>query len=79
MVEFEKMTGDEIEYGENKFIEVTRKKAVSEEGEKEFIAIVTGYFDDDGKKRYKNNLSIPMEEDVVNFISEKLPEMLRKE
>jgi hypothetical protein len=30
----------------------------------------------DGKKRYKNNFALPIDEKVVNFIAEKIKEML---
>lgn len=79
MVEFEKVTGEDIRYGENSFLEVTLKKAVSGEGENEFIALVGGVIDEEGNKRYKKNFSIPMDEEVVNFIAKKLPEILEKD
>lgn len=78
MVEFEKVEGEELKFGENKFIEVTRKRAVSGEGEKEFLALVRGYYDEQGKKRYKNNLSLPMEEEVVEFVVKELPRLLKE-
>ncbi len=76
MVEFEKIDGKKFEFGDKEFIEVTKKIASSEEGEEPFISIVRGFLDEDGNKRYKNNISVPLKKDVVNFLKEALPEMV---
>ncbi len=76
MVEFETLKSEEITFGENNFIEVARKKAISEDGENEFVSLTRGYFTADGTRRYKTNFSVPNDEDVVDFITENLPEML---
>lgn len=75
MVEFETLKSEEITFGENNFIQVARKKAISEEGENEFVSLTRGYFTPDGDRRYKTNFSVPMEDDVVEFIVEHLPKM----
>lgn len=76
MVEFEKVKSEEITFGENNFLEVARKRAISEEGANEFIAFARGYFTEDGDRRYKTNFSVPLDADVVEFILDRLPEML---
>lgn len=76
MVEFETLKSEEITFGENNFIQVARKKAISEDGENEFISLTRGYFTADGSRRYKSNFSVPVDDDVVEFILANLPAML---
>lgn len=74
MVEFKTLDSDEIEFGEDEFIEIARKKSVSGEGEKEFVSLSRGVVDD-GERRYKSNFSVPMDEEVIDFILSVLPSM----
>ncbi|MCK4497349.1 MAG: hypothetical protein KAU24_04080 [Candidatus Aenigmarchaeota archaeon] len=75
MVEFETMKAEEIKFGKNNFLEVARKKAKSEEGENEFIAISRGFFLPDGTKRFKKSLAIPDDETIKDFVSKNVKEM----
>lgn len=75
MVEFQTIKSEEVKFGNNNFIEVARKKAITEEGENEFISLSRGFFLPDGTRRYKRSFTIPLENEVVNFISEKLKEV----
>ncbi|MDY6770823.1 MAG: hypothetical protein SV186_02570 [Candidatus Nanohaloarchaea archaeon] len=79
MVEFETVRSDEVEFGDGEFIEVAVKRAVSGEGEDQFISLTRGYVNEEGDKRYKSNFSIPRQDDVVTFLAEKLPDMLENE
>jgi len=74
MVTFETMKAEEIKFGKNNFLEVARKKATSEQGENEFIAISRGFFLPDGTKKFKRSIAIPDEDEIKNFISEKIKE-----
>ena len=76
MVEFETIKAEEIKFGNNNFIEVARKKAITEEGENEFISLSRGFFAQTGERRYRKSFTIPPEASVVDFISEKVKEML---
>ncbi len=76
MVEFETIKAEEIKFGNNNFIEVARKKAITPEGENEFISISRGFYLLDKEKRYRKSLTVPISEEVVNFISEKIKEMI---
>ncbi|MDY6789048.1 MAG: hypothetical protein SVV03_03730 [Candidatus Nanohaloarchaea archaeon] len=76
MVEFEVLKSKEINFGSNDFIEVARKKAVSDDGETEFLALTRGYYDRNDDKRYKTNFSIPKNKEVIDFIMDNLPEMI---
>jgi len=75
MVEYETIKSEEMKFGNNNFIEVARKKAKSETGEREFISISRG-FDMNGQKRYTKSFTVPDEKEVVDFVSEKLKEMI---
>lgn len=77
MVEFETLQSEEITFNENDFIQVARKKAISEDGENEFISLTRGYFTDDGNRRFKSNFSVPEDEDVIEFIIQQLPDMMQ--
>ncbi len=61
-VKFETLKSEEIKFGKNNFIEVARKKAISEDGENEFISISRGYYDRNNMKKYKANIALPLDE-----------------
>lgn len=72
MVEFQTLKAEEVKFGKNNFLEIARKKAVTEEGENEFIAISRGFFLPDGTKRFKKSIAIPDEDAVKTFIADKI-------
>ena len=76
MVEFETIKSEEIMFGNTNFIEIARKKAKTEEGENEFISISRGFYMLDKQKRYRKSLTIPLSKEVVDFVSEKIKEMI---
>ena len=61
MVEFEVMTAEEVKFGSNNFIEVARKKAITNDGEKEFLSLSRGYYGTDGSKKWKSSVTLPDE------------------
>lgn len=69
MVEFETLKAEEVKFGSNNFIEVARKKAVSENGEREFISISRGYYIDNDKK-WKSSITLPDEKEKRAKIAE---------
>jgi len=75
MVQFETIKSEEIKFGNNNFLEVARKKAITETGENEFISISRGFFAQTGEKRYRKSFTVPMDGGVIEFVSEKLKEM----
>lgn len=75
MVEFQTIKSDEVTFGNNKFIEVAKKKAVAEDGENTFISLSRGFTTPTGEKRYQKSFTIPLDENVVKFVSEKIIEM----
>ena len=88
-VEFQTEKAEEIKFGRNSFVEIARKKAVSDDGENVFISISKGFFAPDGSKRFSGgrcrncnasvsrNISLPNEPDVVKDIAKKLAEVLK--
>ena len=66
------METKEIKFGNNKFLEVARKKAKTPEGENEFISISKGFITPTGQKRFKNALGFPSEEEIKNSLIEAL-------
>ena len=72
-VKFETIKAEEMKFGNKNFVEVARKKAVSDTGENEFISISRGFFTQDGSKRFTKSIAVP--EEVADFIADKLKEM----
>lgn len=73
MVEFEVISTKEIKFGNNKFLEVARKKAKTPEGENEFISVSKGFFvPGTDQKRFKNALGFPAEKTIVDSLVEAL-------
>ncbi|MEK6888008.1 MAG: hypothetical protein AABX14_03630 [Candidatus Aenigmatarchaeota archaeon] len=75
MVTFEIIKSEEIKFGNSNFLEIARKKAISEEGENVFISISRGFITPTGEKRYRKSFTVPIDESVINFITEKLKEI----
>ena len=75
MVTFETIKSEEIKFGNSNFLEIARKKAISEEGENVFISISRGFITPSGEKRYRKSFTVPLDENVIKFIAEKLKEI----
>ncbi len=75
MVDFETIKSAEIPFGNNNFIEVAKKRAVDAERTNEFVSVSRGFFGMNGEKRFKKSITIPLNDDVINFVSEKIKEM----
>ena len=75
MVEFQTIKAEEIKFGKNNFLEIARKKAITEDNDNEFIAISRGFFLPDGTKRFKKSLAIPDEKEIKNFVAKKISDL----
>ena len=75
MVTFETIKAEEIKFGNNNFIEIARKKAITDDGENTFISISRGFFAQTGEKRYRKSFTVPLDDEVLDFICEKLKEV----
>lgn len=74
-VDFVTISADKISFGRNNFIEVARKRAVTEDDENEFISISRGYYLPDGTERFKKSLTIPDEEEVKEFVIKRITDL----
>ncbi len=73
MVQFETIKAEEVKFGNNNFLEVARKKAITEDGgENVFISLSRGFVTPEGEKRYRKSFTIPMDDAVISFVSEQL-------
>lgn len=75
MVSFETIKAEEIKFGNSNFLEVAKKKAISEEGENVFLSISRGVVMPSGEKRYRKSFTVPMDENVIDFVAKKLKEV----
>ncbi|HHQ45247.1 MAG TPA: hypothetical protein ENN13_03815 [Candidatus Altiarchaeales archaeon] len=76
MVEYESIKSEFIDYGVNKFIEVSRKKVLPDEAE--FINISKGYYTHEGERRYQGGIGFPVDEELVKTLVEKLGEVSKQ-
>jgi len=82
MVQFETIEKERRDYGNfpgEKFVEVSRNKAIQDNGdENSFIQVATGYYNED-EPVYKKRFTVPTSDKAVEHIVEELPKMLEKE
>ncbi len=76
-VEYEVMKAEVVNFGNNKFLEIAKKKVKGGENQNEFISISKGYFTPDGGKKYKEGLGFPAEQKIVDEIIVKLNSVLQ--
>ena len=76
-VNFETISSEEIKFGVNNFLEIARKKAVTSEGENEFISISRGFFTPEGDKRFRKSIAMPVESELVDGVVEALKKMMK--
>lgn len=75
MVDFENVEERSIDHGNNNFIQVARTKAISDDGENLFISLSSGFYSQDGEKRFKKNFTLPDDSDVIDEIIEALEDL----
>lgn len=71
-VKFDTVNAEKVNFGRNNFIEVARRRAITDEGENEFISISRGYYLGDETEVFKKSLTIPDTEEVKKFVAEKI-------
>ncbi|MBU5688804.1 MAG: hypothetical protein KQA41_01060 [Candidatus Aenigmarchaeota archaeon] len=76
MVEYKTVKSQDVGFGKNNFIEIARKKAVTPEGETEFISVSRGFVSNSGQRRYKQSVTIPNSKEVVEGIIKAMKELL---
>jgi hypothetical protein len=77
MTTFETIEKHETEFGNNNFVQVARKIAKGEEDDTstEFISLTRGYLDAQGSRRYKTNLSLPPEPELLGFVKDAIEDV----
>jgi hypothetical protein len=76
MVEFETIRAEKVNFGRNNFLEIARKKAITDNGgTNEFISISRGYYLPDESERFKKSITIPDDEEIKKFIADKIIEL----
>jgi len=73
-VKFETLKAKDIKFGRNNFLEVARKKAITPDSDKEFLAITRGFYTPDGMKKFKKSIAVPLDKEVVEFVIKCLQE-----
>lgn len=76
MVQFETIKKEEKTFGKNNFLEVAKKKAITDEGENEFLSISRGFTTRTGEKRYKRSIAIPLDSEIIEFLLSAVKTML---
>ena len=71
-VDFITISAEKMPFGRNNFIEVARKKAITGDGENEFISLSRGYYLPDGTERFKKSVTIPDDNKIKDFVIEKI-------
>ncbi len=75
MAQYETIDEKTFDYGNN-FIEVSRKKVTSENGETEFINFSKGFYNDEDEKTYKSGFGFSADnQDAIDFIKKTLDEI----
>jgi len=75
MVEFQTIKAEEVKFGKNNFLEIARKKAVTEDGNNEFISLSRGFYLPDGSKRFKRNIAIPDDPKIKEFVAKRIKDL----
>lgn len=68
MVEFETLKAQYVNFGRNNFIEIARKKAIGDNGDREFVSIARGFYLPDESKRWKASITLPDEKEKLEEI-----------
>ena len=69
-MDYETILIETLDYGKNKFLEVSKKKAMPDENV--FLNISKGYYTPDGEKRYQRGIGFPDDAEFVSQLVEKL-------
>lgn len=76
MVDFETKKEATKKYAnDKKFIEVSRKICHADEGDTEFISIACGSFSEEGQKKFRKCISIPIDKELTDFVSDEIKKM----
>ena len=71
--EFETLKSFEKKYGTRNFIEIALKKTGDDENK--FVSISKGFYDREGRKRYKRSLGFAVSEEMTDFVIKSMQEL----
>jgi len=69
-MEYETIVSEYVDYGKNKFLEVSKKKVLPDDVQ--FLNISKGYYTPDGQKRYQNAVGFPLDKEIARMLVEKI-------
>jgi len=69
-MEYKTLVSEYVDYGRNKFLEISKKKVKSDDTV--FLNISKGFYTPDGERRYQRGIGFPNEKEVVNNLIDKL-------
>jgi hypothetical protein len=69
-MEYETIVSEYVDYGRNKFLEISKKKVKPDETI--FLNISKGFYTPEGDKRYQRGIGFPNEMEIVKNLMEKL-------
>lgn len=69
-MEYETIASEYLDYGRNKFLELSKKKALPD-GEV-FLNMSKGYYTPDGERRYQKGIGFPNDKEFLGKLIEKL-------
>jgi len=75
-MEYETISSEYVDYGNNKFIEVSRKRVLPDGAE--FLNLSKGYYAPNGEKRYQKAFGFPIEEAIIKSLIERLQNVIVK-
>ncbi len=68
MPEYEVIKVEEYKYGNNKFVEISRKTVDGQQ----FVFISRGFYNPAGEKRYKGGMGFPDDPELKKFIADNI-------
>ena len=72
-MEYETLVSEYLDYGRNKFLEISKKRILPDETI--FLNISKGYYTPDGERRYQRGVGFPNDKEFVNELIKKLKEI----
>lgn len=69
-MEYKTILSEYVDYGRNKFLEISKKKVLPDETI--FLNISKGYYTPEGEKRYQRGIGFPDEKEIVENLIKKL-------
>lgn len=71
-VNFETIKAEEILFGKNNFLEIAKKKAITEDGENVFLSISRGFFSisetEEKTKKFRRSIAIPLDKEIIEAV-----------